>query len=317
MGGQNTPHERGRSVHRRWRRAAAAVAATLVGIGGIGLSAGSIEAQSDETDRISLVHAIPGVEVDLSLDGDDFASDFQLGEVRDISEFAGRSLAGLAARRVGTEQPLGPISATSVPAEGPASVVVHLDETLSILVTAFDDTAPSPAPAPGNGLLTVRHVAAAPAVDVFLQATAQTVSLAPTAEVNLVVPAGALGPASLLRSGDALLVLPDITIVEGRRSVVYVSGTAGEGSLVTTLDSFAIGTSENGPKAPNGNGDDDPADQDSAGPTVPQSGDGTPQPTLVDTGVLPVPGDATSLLGLGLALLAGAAVLFGLRRRLT
>lgn len=317
MGGQDTLHGRDRRTRRRRWRIAAAVGSVAVA-GSIGLAAAPAGAQTDSgTDQISLVHAIPGVDVDLSIDGEDLAAEFRLGEVRDISEFAGRSLAGLTAVRSGTEQALGPIAATAVPERGPASVVVHLDETLSILVTTFDDTTPAPAPSPGNGLLTVRHVAAAPAVDVFVESTAQTVSLAPTREADLVVPAGALGPASLLRNGEPLLVLPELSIVEGQRTVVYVSGTAGEGSLVTTLDSAAIGTSENGPDAPDPSASDDVIEQESAGPTAAQSEDGTPQPTLVNTGVLPLPTESAPLLGLGLALLAGAALLFGLRRRLT
>lgn len=298
MGGHG--HLDARRRRRRWRRlgGVVATAAALTAAGGGSPPVGAQEADPESTPtRISLVHAVPGVDVDLVLDDEELASDFRLGEVRDVTNFAGRDLAGLRAMRAGSDLELGPVSAESIPADGIASVVVHLDETLSLQVTSFDDSAPAGQPGPGNGLLTVRHVAAAPVVDVVLDSTAQVRSLAPADGADFVVPAGPLGTATLTREGEPVFALPDVTIAEGRRTIVYVGGTAGEGNLVATVDTIPLAI-------------DPPV-------VAEQSADGTPQPTLVDTGTLPVSEVPGVLLVVGLASLLASVAVFGLRRRLT
>ena len=87
--------------------------------------------------------------------------------MQDLSAFAGQTLENLEVRLAGTDTvAIGPVAEFPVPASGSYTVVAHLDASGTPTLTPFENDTSEVAD--GNGRLTVRHTAAAPAVDVVL-----------------------------------------------------------------------------------------------------------------------------------------------------
>lgn len=139
---------------------AAALAATLLAI-----PAGTSGAQASAD--IMLLHGIPGIDVDVAVDGAVVIPGFEPGDMQDRSSFAGQTLVNLEVRPAGTEDvAIGPVASFDVPASGSWTVVAHLDADGTPTLTPFEnDTSPA---GDGEGRLTVRHTAAAPVVDIIL-----------------------------------------------------------------------------------------------------------------------------------------------------
>ena len=138
---------------------AAALAAVLI------TAPSGTNAQSDA--EIMLLHGIPGVTVDVAVDGEIVIPGFEPGTMQDLSAFAGQTLENLEVRLAGTEDiAIGPVAEFPVPASGSYTVVAHLDAEGTPTLTPFENDTSEVAD--GNGRLTVRHTAAAPAVDVVL-----------------------------------------------------------------------------------------------------------------------------------------------------
>ena len=100
---------------------AAALAATLLAI-----PAGTSGAQASAD--IMLLHGIPGIDVDVAVDGAVVIPGFEPGDMQDLSSFAGQTLVNLEVRPAGTEDvAIGPVASFDVPASGSWTVVAHLD----------------------------------------------------------------------------------------------------------------------------------------------------------------------------------------------
>ena len=95
--------------------------------------------------------------------------------------------------------------------------------------------------AAGEGRLTVRHVAAAPAVDILAGDTAVVEGLANPDEATLDLAAGTVS-ASVVAAGTtspALLGPADVTIADGQLTIVYAWGSLDDDNLalaVQTID---------------------------------------------------------------------------------
>ncbi len=141
-----------------------------------------------------LLHGIPGVTVDVVVDGAVVIPDFEPGDMQDLSSFAGQTLENVEVRVAGTEDvAIGPVAEFPVPASGNWTVVAHLDADGTPTITPFEnDTA---AVAAGSGRLTVVHVAAAPAVDVVLGDARPVENLSNGSAQSLVLPAGEIAGA--------------------------------------------------------------------------------------------------------------------------
>lgn len=227
-------------------------------------------AQTDGAE-IMLLHGIPGVTVDVAVAGAVAIPGFEPGDMQDISAFAGQELTDLEVLVAGTEDvAIGPVESFAVPASGSWTVVAHLDAEGTPTITPFENDA-SPV-AEGEGRLTVRHTAAAPAVDVVLGDTRPVENAANGDSASLDLPAGEIAGAQIAPTGgDPIADVPTVTLEAGTNLIVYAVGSLDEGTFTFYTETRQLET-EAGEEG--GTGEAAPAD----------AGDGTPAPTAVNTG---------------------------------
>src|SRR5690554_5974119 len=120
---------------------------------------------AQESARIHLIHGIPDTPVDVVAGGEVVFSDFQFGDTQDLSGLAGQTLAGLTVNAAGTDTVAIDAGDTALPASGNFTIIAHLDAEGTPTLAVFEND--TSAIAAGEGRLTVRHTAAAPAVDVL------------------------------------------------------------------------------------------------------------------------------------------------------
>ena len=110
------------------------------------------------------------------------------------------------------------------------TAVAHLDESGEPTATLFkNDTSPSPK---GQGKLTVRHVAAAPAVDVLAGGKAVIEDLTNPDQEVLTLKAGKVS-ASVAAAGTTkpLIGPADIPVTAGKNTIVYAWGSLDDDTL--------------------------------------------------------------------------------------
>ena len=255
---------------------AAALAATLVAV-----PAGTSGAQ--ESVDIMLLHGIPGITVDVAVDGAVVLPGFEPGDMQDLSSFAGQTLTNLEVRPAGTEDvAIGPVAEFAVPASGSWTVVAHLDAEGTPTITPFEND--TSAAADGQGRLTVRHTAAAPAVDIVLGDARPVENLSNPSEASLDVPAGEIAGAQIAPTGgDPIADVPTVSVTAGQNLIVYAVGSLADETFTFYTQDVAL---------------------ESAGDAA---GDGTPAPTEVNTG-----GELGASSNSSVALFAAAAGLFAL-----
>lgn len=118
------------------------------------------------------------------------------------------------------------------------TAVAHLDASGDPTASLFtNDLSTIPA---GEGKLTVRHTAAAPAVDVLANGAAAFENLSNPDEVKANLPAGTISAAvALTGTTDPVIGPADVTIAEGVNTIVYAWGSAADDNLtlaVQTID---------------------------------------------------------------------------------
>ncbi len=222
-------------------RALAATALVAASTFGISSAAGA----QDSSD-VYVVHGIPGVDVDvyvndaLTLDGfapKDIAGPLELPAGNyDIKIFAATDgPAATAAER--TDDPVIDV-APDVPGGANLSVVAYLDGTGTPTLGAFvNDVSETAA---GEGRVTIRHTAAAPAVDIVADGAAVPpfTNLTNGNEAKADLPAGDY-PTGIAATGttEALVEAP-VTVTEGSNLVVYAIGDFAGGTFELLTQSF-------------------------------------------------------------------------------
>ena len=232
--------------------------------------------------RVHLIHGIPGVEVDVAAGGAVVIPGFEFGDTQDLSGFAGQTLEGLQVLVAGTTDVAIDVGDFTVPAAGNFTAIAHLDADGTPTVSVFEnDTSTIDA---GNGRLTVRHTAAAPAVDILANGAAAFTNVANGAGGGADLPVGTIS-AEVVPTGatEPVVIGPaDLAVTEGSALIVYATGSLDDGLevVVETIDGLG------------------------------------PVPAAVHTGDSPVE-SSSSMLGLVAALAALAAVGGGLFARRT
>jgi hypothetical protein len=257
-------------------RAAGAVGAT----GALVLLA--TPATAADTATISVLHAVPGTPVDVYANGERLIDDFQPGTLTDPLQLPAGSydLALFAADAPdGSGTPILSATGVAVPAGANATVVAHLDAQGQPALTPFvNDVSAVPA---GQARVTVRHTAAAPAVDVRAGGTVVVPGLENPKEASLTTAAGTVSADVVLAGTSTVAIGPaDLTLAEGTTNIVYAWGSQDAGYQL------AVQTISGGHSAPSG---------------VPGGTAG-----LADDGSIPLPVAALSLAGL---VAAGAGAL--------
>jgi hypothetical protein len=253
------------------RRIAIAGAA---GLFALALAPMSADAAGSGDATVSVLHAVPGLTVDVYANGDELIPNFKPGTLSDPLEVPAGTY-DLQVFKDGDDpdsaKPAIEAKGVQVPAGANATVVAHLKEDGSPTLTPFVNDA-SAVPA-GQARVTVRHVAAAPAVDVRAGGTVVVPGLTNPKEASLTVPAGTVSADVVLAGTSTVAIGPaDLTLAEGTTNTVYAWGSQDAGYKL------AVQTISGGHSAPSG---------------VPGGTAG-----LADESSLPLPVAALSLAGL-------------------
>ncbi|WP_394279827.1 DUF4397 domain-containing protein [Microbacterium sp.] len=189
-------------------------------------------AATSDTADLSVLHGIPDTPVDVYVDGELTIDDFQPGDLGGPLELpAGTYAVALTAADAedDSEPVLGPID---LALEGGMNytAVAHLDADGQPTANLFtNDTSETAA---GEGRLTVRHVAAAPAVDILAGGEAVVTGLANPDEASLDLAAGTVSAAVALEGTTEPVIGPaDVEVQEGILTMVYAWGSAEDGNL--------------------------------------------------------------------------------------
>jgi hypothetical protein len=256
-------------------------AAGVVGTAGALVLLATPALADNHTATVSVLHAVPDTPVDVYANGERLLDDFQPGTLTDPLQLPAGSydLALFPADAAdGSGTPLLSANGVAVPAGANATVVAHLTADGQPALTPFvNDVSAVPA---GQARVTVRHTAAAPAVDVRAGGAVVVPGLTNPGEASLTVPAGTVSADVVVAGTDTVAIGPaDLTLAEGTTNIVYAWGAEGGYQL-------AVQTISGAHSAPSG---------------VPGGSAG-----LVDDGTLPTPVAALSMLGL---VVAGAGAL--------
>ena len=265
------------------------VLAGIAAVAAVALSGGDVAAQ--DAPSITLLHGIPGATVDVAVDGDVLLPGFEPGTTQDLSPFAGQTLSNVEVRAAGTDDVvIGPVASLDVPASGNWTVMAHLDADGNPTISSFENN--TAATAAGEGRLTVRHTAAAPAVDLVVGEDRPIEGAENGASAELALPAGEIAGAQIAPAGgDPIADVPTVNLAAGSNLIVYAVG-----SLEAETFTFYTQEIEVGTEAADGDDGDD--------------GDGTPAPTEVNTGS-PI-GSSTNValfaVAIGMLVLGGGAL---------
>ena len=205
--------------------AVAAIAA--IGIVGVGGAAGA----QAETGTVTVIHGVPGVDVDVYVNDELTLEDFKPETVTDPLELPAGDYT-IDIRAAGADPSEAPIitGSATLPAGANATLIAHLTAdgtpTLGVFV---NDTAQTAA---GQGRLVVRHTAAAPAVDVLAGGEAVISDLSNPDEATLDLPAGTVS-ASVAAAGttDPVIGPADVPVVAGQVTIVYAIGSLEDDTL--------------------------------------------------------------------------------------
>ena len=207
-------------------RLLAGAAAGALGLAAVALAAGPASAADDA--KLSVLHGVPDLTVDVWVNGERTLDDFQPGKLAGPLDLpAGTYTVAITAAAASddSDPALGPLDLTLAAGKN-YTAVAHLDVDGKPTATLFDnDIAATKA---GEGRLTVRHVAAAPAVDVLAGGDAVITNLANPDEKVLNLPAGTVS-ASVVAAGTtepALLGPADVNVAEGTNTILYAWGNA-------------------------------------------------------------------------------------------
>ncbi|HEX5534572.1 MAG TPA: DUF4397 domain-containing protein [Actinomycetales bacterium] len=222
----------GTSTRRTALGAAAALAALAV-------TAVPASAQSQAPASLSVLHGVPDLTVDVWVNGERTLDDFKPAALAGPLELpAGTySVAITAADAKDANDPvLGPVD-LPLKSGGNYTAVAHLDDAGTPTASFFTNDTTSTAP--GEGRLTVRHVAAAPAVDVLAGGKAVVSNLANSKEASLDLPAGNVS-ATVAATGttDPVLGPTDVPVKEGAATIVYAWGSLEDGNLAVATQTI-------------------------------------------------------------------------------
>jgi hypothetical protein len=215
-------------------------------IAGFALAAGFIApatASSAENATLSVLHGIPDLPVDVYVNGELTVDDFQPGTFAGPLELpAGDYEVALTATDAAdaSDPELGPATLT-LEAGKNYTATANLDAAGTPALNLFtNDTATTNA---GEGRLTVRHVAAAPAVDVLAGGAAVVSNLSNPNEATLNLPVGTVA-ASVVAAGTTEPVVlgpADVAVQDGVLTIAYAWGSLEAGNLALATQNVTVG----------------------------------------------------------------------------
>jgi hypothetical protein len=216
-----------------------------LGLGAVVLAASAAPAfAAPEDAQLSVLHAVPDTTVDVWVNGELTLDDFTPGTLAGPLELgAGTYTVAITAADAADDSApvIGPID-LDLAASTSYTAVAHLDADGAPTAALFtNDTS---ATAAGEGRLTVRHVAAAPAVDILAGDAAVVTNLANPDEATLDLPAGTVSAAvAATGTTDPVIGPADVPVTDGTLTVVYAWGSLEDGNLALATQTVAAGHS--------------------------------------------------------------------------
>jgi hypothetical protein len=212
-----------------------AISVAALAVLGVATPANAISATTAD---LYVLHAVPDTPVDVWVDGSVLLPNFQPGTLTDPLDLpAGDYEVVITA--VGdpiTSPVIGPATFT-LEAATSYTVVAHLDATGAPTATAYvNDLSKT---APGQGRLTVRHDAAAPAVDVLANGAVAFSNLSNPGEAKADLPAGTISAAVAATGTTEPVIGPaDVQIQEGVNTIVYAWGSLEDDNLALAVQTI-------------------------------------------------------------------------------
>lgn len=211
------------------RRGTAVGAVALVTFGGLGALTATPALAA--TSQVSVVHGIPGQNVDVYVNGEKTLPDFAPGKVAGPLTLPEGSY-DLVLTKPGDDigQALLKVDDAAVPGGANISLVAHLGVDGTPALTPFPNDVRKVGA--GEARIIVRHTAAAPAVDVRAAGKPVFENLTNPKEAKADLPAGDVEADVVLAGTDTVAVGPaDLSLKEGTATIVYAVGSAENKSL--------------------------------------------------------------------------------------
>lgn len=211
----------------------------LLAIGLLMVLAPAASAQ-EETGNVTVVHGIADTPVDVYVNGDLTLEGFEPGTVTDPLPLpAGSYDLEVYAAGADTDSDDPVLSGSAdLTAGADVSVVAHLDADGNPALAVFaNDISTLDA---GDARVTVRHAAAAPAVDILADGEAIFSGVENGQEGVADVPAGTVEAAvALAGETDPVIGPAEVTLEEGVNTIVYAVGSAEDGNLELLIQTIA------------------------------------------------------------------------------
>jgi hypothetical protein len=192
------------------------------------------------TSQVSILHGVPGLTVDVYANGNLLLEDFAPGTLTDPQalEEGSYDLAVFPANADSAGTPAIQANDVSVPGGANITVVAHLDAGGDPVLTPFVNDVSSTGA--GQGRLTVRHTAAAPAVDVRAGGTPVFTNLTNPNEAKADLDAASVSADVVLAGTDTVAIGPaDVNIAEGVNTIVYAWGSAEDENLALAVQTVS------------------------------------------------------------------------------
>ncbi|WAX81500.1 DUF4397 domain-containing protein [Streptomyces sp. KMM 9044] len=206
----------------------------------LGVTAPAMAAPSAEDPAmVSVFHGVPDLTVDVYANGEELLGDFEPGTVTDPQALdAGTYDIQVFEAGQGPDGTPAVEKEIEVPAGANATVAAHLSAEGEPQLTAFvNDVSKVDA---GQTRLTVRHVAAAPAVDVRAGGQPLFQDLENPKEDTTVVDSGTVSADVVLAGTDTVAIGPaDLNLEEGTSSIVYAWGSAEDENLALATQTLS------------------------------------------------------------------------------
>jgi hypothetical protein len=213
-------------------------------VAGFVLAAGFVapaQAVSATEAELSVLHGIPGLTVDVYVNGTMQIDDFEPGDLAGPLPLApGEYEINVTASDAADDS--APVLTATVPLEAGKSytATANLTDAGEPTLNLFtNDIATTNA---GEGRLTVRHIAAAPAVDILAGGTPVVEDLVNPDEATLNLPVGTVSASvALAGTTDPVIGPADVAIEDGKLTIVYAWGSAEDANLALAVQSITVG----------------------------------------------------------------------------
>jgi uncharacterized protein DUF4397 len=189
---------------------------------------------------VSVLHAVPGATVDVYVDSKALLTNFKPGTLTDPLKLPAGSydLKVTAAGAGAKGKAVIEADDVAVPGGANVTVVAHLDAAGKPVLTPYVNDVSKVAA--GKARLTVRHDAAAPAVDIRAGGKPAFTSLTNPKEAKADLPAGSVNADVVLAGTSAVAIGPaDVNLKEGTNTIVYAWGSAKDKNLKLAVQTIS------------------------------------------------------------------------------